>query len=84
MLRLWVAATDYANEISVSDEIFKRTAEVDPGGPFWIVSEVRSASDGTTTGQLVLQTGMVFGTWTLLLLVLFDLGRALFLILFRS
>jgi len=27
VLRLWVAATDYANEISVSDEIFKRTAE---------------------------------------------------------
>lgn len=65
-------------------EIFKGTAEVEPGGPFRIVSEVRSASDGTTTGQLVLQTGMVFGTWTLLLLALFDLGRALFLILFRS
>jgi isoleucyl-tRNA synthetase len=27
VLRLWVAATDYANEISVSDEILKRTAD---------------------------------------------------------
>ncbi len=27
VLRLWVAATDYANEISVSDEILKRMAE---------------------------------------------------------
>jgi isoleucyl-tRNA synthetase len=27
VLRLWVSATDYANEISVSDEILKRTAE---------------------------------------------------------
>ena len=27
ILRLWVAATDYANEISVSDEILKRTAD---------------------------------------------------------
>jgi isoleucyl-tRNA synthetase len=27
ILRLWVAATDYANEISVSDEILKRTSD---------------------------------------------------------
>ena len=27
VLRLWVAATDYANEIAVSDEILKRTAD---------------------------------------------------------
>ena len=27
VLRLWVAATDYANEMSVSDEILKRTAD---------------------------------------------------------
>ena len=27
ILRLWVAATDYANEIAVSDEILKRTAD---------------------------------------------------------
>jgi len=27
VLRLWVAATDYANEISVSDEILKRTSD---------------------------------------------------------
>jgi isoleucyl-tRNA synthetase len=27
VLRLWVAATDYANEMSVSDEIFKRMAD---------------------------------------------------------
>jgi isoleucyl-tRNA synthetase len=27
ILRLWVAATDYRNEMSVSDEIFKRTAD---------------------------------------------------------
>ncbi len=27
VLRLWVAATDYSNEISVSDEILKRTAD---------------------------------------------------------
>ncbi len=27
VLRLWVAATDYANEIAVSDEILKRTSE---------------------------------------------------------
>src|SRR5206468_3147754 len=27
VLRLWVAATDYANEISVSDEILKRMAD---------------------------------------------------------
>ena len=27
VLRLWIAATDYANEISVSDEILKRTAD---------------------------------------------------------
>jgi isoleucyl-tRNA synthetase len=27
VLRLWVAATDYANEMSVSEEIFKRIAE---------------------------------------------------------
>jgi isoleucyl-tRNA synthetase len=27
VIRLWVAATDYANEISVSDEIFKRMAD---------------------------------------------------------
>jgi isoleucyl-tRNA synthetase len=27
VLRLWVAATDYANEITVSDEIFKRMSE---------------------------------------------------------
>jgi isoleucyl-tRNA synthetase len=27
VLRLWVAATDYSNEMSVSDEIFKRTAD---------------------------------------------------------
>ena len=27
VLRLWVSATDYANEISVSDEILKRTAD---------------------------------------------------------
>ncbi len=27
VLRLWVAATDYANEMSVSDEILKRMAD---------------------------------------------------------
>ena len=27
ILRLWVAATDYRNEMTVSDEIFKRTAD---------------------------------------------------------
>src|SRR5262245_41120588 len=27
VLRLWVAATDYANEIAVSDEILKRTSD---------------------------------------------------------
>ena len=27
VVRLWVAATDYANEMSVSDEIFKRMAD---------------------------------------------------------
>ena len=27
VLRLWVAATDYANEISVSDEILKRMSD---------------------------------------------------------
>ena len=27
ILRLWVAATDYRNEMSVSDEILKRTAD---------------------------------------------------------
>ena len=27
MLRLWVAGTDYANEMSLSDEILKRVAE---------------------------------------------------------
>ncbi len=27
VIRLWVAATDYANEMSVSEEIFKRMAD---------------------------------------------------------
>lgn len=65
-------------------EIFQGDAETDPGGPIRIVSEFRSAFDDTTLGMRVLQTGMVFGTWTLILLALFDLVRALFLILFRS
>ena len=28
VLRLWVAATDYSGEMSVSDEILKRTSDV--------------------------------------------------------
>ncbi len=65
-------------------EIIKGTDEVDAGGPVRIVEELRSATIETTTGNLVLITGMVVGTWTLILLALFDLVRALLLILFRS
>lgn len=66
-------------------EIIKGKDEVDAAGPVRIVEEFRSAfGPATTTGNLVLLTGMVIGTWTLILLALFDLVRALLLILFRS
>jgi membrane-associated protease RseP (regulator of RpoE activity) len=64
-------------------EIFRGTDEVDAGGPVRIVSEFRSGTE-LTTSNLVLLMGMIFGTWTLIALALFDLVRALFLILFRS
>lgn len=64
-------------------KIFTGDDAPDAGGPIRIAEEFRRAFDTTTT-ELVLTTGMIFGTWTLLLLALFDLVRALFLILFRS
>lgn len=64
-------------------KIFTRDDTPDAGGPIRLASEFRRAFETTTT-ELVLTTGMIFGTWTLLLLALFDLVRALFLILFRS
>ncbi len=64
-------------------ELFQSDTRADPGGPVRIISEFRSTTE-LTTGNLVLLTGMIFGTWTLIGLALFDLGRALFLILFRS
>lgn len=63
-------------------ELVRGADVVEAGGPVRIVAELRAAEP--TTREQVLQTGMVFGTWTLMLLALFDLVRALFLILFRS
>jgi membrane-associated protease RseP (regulator of RpoE activity) len=65
-------------------EIFKGKPEIDAGGPVRIVQEFTSASDGLSASELLLMACMVFGTYALIALALFDLVRALFLILFRS
>ncbi len=65
-------------------EIFKGSDRAEAGGPVRIVDEFRTAFDGPSGAGLVLLTGMIFGTWALIALSLFDLVRALLLILFRS
>jgi membrane-associated protease RseP (regulator of RpoE activity) len=64
-------------------EIFRGSEEPDGGGPVRIVSEFQRAFE-TSSAILILQLGMIFGTYTLIGLALFDLVRALLLILFRS
>lgn len=56
--------------------------EPDAGGPVRIVDEFRTVE--VSGADLALQLGMLFGTYTLIGLALFDLVRALLLILFRS
>jgi len=64
-------------------DIFTGKDTPDAGGPVRIVQEFSSAFE-SSTGASVLAYAMIFGTWALMLLGLFDLVRALLLILFRS
>jgi hypothetical protein len=61
--------------------LFKGEEKADVGGPVRIVSEFSSAieNDGWQ-----LAFGMTLGVYVLLVLVMFDIGRAIFLLLFRS
>lgn len=64
-------------------ELIEGAEEPDAAGPTRLVTEFREAFE-VSTGSLVVWVGMLFGTYTLIGLALFDLIRALLLILFRS
>jgi membrane-associated protease RseP (regulator of RpoE activity) len=64
-------------------EIFKGREEPEAGGPVRIVAEFRRAFDASLAEQIV-GIAMICGTWATMLIALFDLVRALLLILFRS
>lgn len=76
-------ATQIALTFKSLIEIFKGSETAEPGGPVRIVEEFHNAFE-VSGFALVLQLGMIFGTYTLIGLALFDLVRALLLILFRS
>ncbi len=67
VLRLWVSATDYANEMSVSDEILKRMADsyrrmrntraLPARQPAWLRSEARCGAAGRDAGARSLGAG---------------------------
>jgi membrane-associated protease RseP (regulator of RpoE activity) len=63
-------------------DIFAGTEQIDAGGPVRIVTEFQYAFEEPSTQ--VLQLGAMLATYALLALAMFDLFRALFLILFRS
>ena len=67
VLRLWVSSTDYANEMSVSDEILKRMADsyrrmrntvrLPAGQPAWLRSEATRGEAGGDAGARPLGAG---------------------------
>ncbi len=76
-------ATQIAQTFKSLIEIFKDSDPIEAGGPVRIVSEFRRAFE-ISGSELILQLGMIFGTYALIAIALFDLVRALLLILFRS
>jgi membrane-associated protease RseP (regulator of RpoE activity) len=76
-------ANQAAHTFEAVIEIVKGSEQAEAGGPVRIVEEFSTAFE-TSLPQVIIQIGMIFGVYTLIGLALFDLVRALLLILFRS